>query len=96
MHLTKGLSYTLRIMVVPIDGPTSVFCDNKLVITSTFVPTLPFPKKKLGIYYHAVREAVAVGIHRIAHIAGEFNPIDVLTKILTAAVKRPHIRRILY
>ena len=83
-------------MGVLIDGQTSVFCDNKSVVTSTSVPTSNFSKKHFGICYHAVREAVAVGIHQIVHIAGEFNPTEVLPNLLTAAVKRPHIRRILY
>ena len=96
MEITKGLHYKLRTMGVPINAPTPVFYDNKLVVTSTFVPTLTLPKKHLGICYHAVIKAVSGGTHWIVHIAGEFNPADVLTKILTAAVKRPHIGRIFY
>ena len=96
MELTKSLCYKLRMMGVPIDGPTSVFCDNKLVVASTYVPTSTLSKNHLGIYYHAVREAVAEGIHRISHIAGEFNLANILTKILMAAVKWPHIRWVLY
>ena len=37
MDLTKGLCYKLRIIGVPIDRPTLVFCDNKLVVTNTSV-----------------------------------------------------------
>ena len=96
MELTKGLRYKLRMMGVLIDRPTSVFCDNKLVVTSTSVPTLTLPKKHLGICYHALIEAVAVGIHLIVHISVDFSAVGVLTKLLAAAVKRPHIGRILY
>ena len=96
MDLTKGLRYKLIMMGIPIDGPTSVFCDNKSVVTSMYVPTLTLAKKHLGICYHAVRESVAVGIHRIAHISGESNPGGVLTKLLAAVVKRPHTGRKLY
>ena len=83
-------------MGVLIEGPTLVFCDTMLMVTSTYVPTSSLAKKHLGICYHALREAVATVIHRIAHISGEFNPVDVLTKLLKAAVERPHIWRILY
>ena len=96
MEITKGLCCKLRMMGVPIDGPTLVFFDNKLVVISTSVPILTSAKKHLVVFYHAVREAVDVGIHHIVHISGEFNPADVLTKLLMAAVKRPHIGRILY
>ena len=74
----------------------SVFCDNKSVVTSTSVPTSTLMKKSFGICYQAVREAVAAGIYRITHISGEFNPTDLLTKLLMAAVKSPCIKRVLY
>ena len=94
MELTKGLICKLRMMGISIDGPTSVFCDKKSVVTSTSVPTLTFTKKHLGICYHAVIESVAASIHRIAHMDEEFNTKDVLANLLMAAVKRPHIGRI--
>ena len=96
MEKTKGLRYKLRMMGVLIDGPTLVFFDNKLVVISTSVPNLTSAKKHLVVFYHAVREAVDVGIHCIVRISGEYNPVYVLTKILMAEVKRPHIGRILY
>ena len=96
MELTKSLRYKIRMMGIQIDGPTSVFYDNKLVVTRKSVPTSNLSKRHLGICYQTVREVVAVAIHKILHIYGEFNTTDVLTKILTAEVKRPHIRRILY
>ena len=96
MDITNGLRYKIRMMGVPIDRPTSVFCDKNLVVTITSIKNLTLWKKHLGICYHAAREAVSTGIHRIAHISGEFSPTDVITKILTTAVKRPQIGRILY
>ena len=94
MELTKGLHYKLSILDVLVDEPTLVFCDNKLVGTNMSVPTSTLAKKYLSICYHALREAVAAGIHQIMHIAGEFNTADVLTKLLAAAVRMPHIGRI--
>ena len=96
MDLTKGLRYKLRTMGIPIKGPTLVFFDNKSLVTSTSVITSNLAKKHLGICYHVVREANAVGIYLIVHIAVDFNPTDVLTKLLTSAVKKLHIGRILY
>ena len=96
MDLTKGLRNKLRIIGVPIDRPTLVFCDNKLVVTNTSVPTSALQQKHLGVCYHAIIESFAAIIHWIAYIAGEFNPVDVPTKLLTAAVKRLYIGQILY
>ena len=96
MDLTEGLHYKLSIMGILIYVPTLVFCDNNLVVNSTSVPTSTLAKKHLGICYYAAREAVAAGIHRIAHIAGDLKPRYVLNKILTAAGKMHHVERILY
>ena len=38
LYITKGLWYKLRMIDIPINWPTSVFCDNKSVVTSTYVP----------------------------------------------------------
>ena len=32
-------------------------------------------------------------IHRIAYVDGKFNPTDVLTKLVTAAIQKTHIKR---
>mmetsp|Transcript_34193 Transcript_34193/g.68963 ORF Transcript_34193/g.68963 Transcript_34193/m.68963 type:complete len:108 (+) Transcript_34193:89-412(+) len=100
LELVKGLRYKLRMMGVPLgvgnDEPTSVFCDNQSVVTSSSVPESTLAKKHLGICYHAVRESVAAGILRIAHIDGKENPADCLTKLLTAAIKKKHVGKILY
>ena len=96
MELTKCLRYKLSMMGIPIDGPTFVFFDYKLVVISTSVPTLNFAKNHLVIFYHAVKEGVDAGIHQVVNISGEFKPAGVLTKLLMAAVKSPHIGRILY
>ena len=82
------------VMGFPINGPTSVFYNNKSVVTSTLVQKSTLGKNNLVICYHAVREAVAVPIHQIAHIDGKFNPADLLMKLLKAAIKKPYIERI--
>ena len=33
LDITKGLRYKIRIMGVSIDGPTSIFCNNKSMLT---------------------------------------------------------------
>ena len=43
MELTKCLCYKIRMMGILINRPMLVFCDNKLVVTSTSVPTQTMP-----------------------------------------------------
>ena len=96
MEMIKGLQYKLRMMGIPIDRLTLVFCDNKSVVTNASVPDSTLNKKHLGICYHAVHEAVTARIMRVCHIDGKKNLADCLTKMLMAAVKQPHIEKILY
>ena len=57
----RGTRYKLRMMGVPLNGPTYVYRDNMSVIYNTSRPELTLKKKSNFICYHAVREAVASG-----------------------------------
>ena len=81
----EALRYKLRMMGVPIAGPTNGFCDNKSVVTNVTVPHSTLNKRHNYIAYHKVREAVAQESVRIAHELGRFNLSDVLTKFLPQA-----------
>ena len=48
MELTKILHYKLRMICIPIYGPTLLFCDNKSVVISTSVLTSTFSKELFG------------------------------------------------
>jgi hypothetical protein len=45
----EGLRYKLRMMSVPFEGPTSVFCDNEGVVKNTTEPESPLKKKHVAI-----------------------------------------------
>ena len=57
----RGIRYKLRMMGVPLTGPTYVYGDNVSVIYNTSQPESTLKKKSNSICYHAVREAVASG-----------------------------------
>ena len=57
-----GLRYKLRMMGVPLDGPTNVFCDNELVVKSLVKPEAAFKKKYISIAFHQCCIAFAAGI----------------------------------
>ena len=56
----RGVRYKLRMMGVPIDGPTYIYGDNKSVVNNTSRPESTLKKKSNSICYHFVREAVAM------------------------------------
>ena len=55
----RGLWYKLRMVGVPIEGPSYVHCNNMSVIHNTSNPDYVLKKKSNSICYHFVREAVA-------------------------------------
>ena len=57
----RGLRYKLRMMGVPIDGPSFVWADNMSALHNTTSPESTLKKKSNSIACHFVREAVAMG-----------------------------------
>jgi len=96
IDMIEGLRYKLRMMGVPIDGPTQIFCDNDAVVKSTTRPESTLKKKHNAINYHRIREAQAAGYINISWIESGQNIADVLTKVLVGDKRRELIRRILY
>ena len=70
---------------VPIDGLTSVFCDNEAVYKNTVLPESTLNKKHHSIAYHRCREAVASNTIQVAKEGTLSNLSDLFTKIMTAA-----------
>jgi hypothetical protein len=76
------LRYTLRMMGIPIDGPSWMFGDNQSVLTSSTIPHSSLNKRHNALSYHRVREAIAAGVINFMHVEGKCNPSDVMTKFL--------------
>ena len=55
MESLRGLWYKLRMMCVPIFGPSLIYGDNMSVIHNTQQPVSTLKKKNNSIAYHAVR-----------------------------------------
>ena len=83
-------------MGIPLDGPTSVLCDNEAVVKNTSIPESMLKKKHNSIAYHRCREAVAAGTVRVAKEASETNLADAFTKSLAGHRLRFLMERILY
>jgi hypothetical protein len=91
METLRGLRYKLRMMGVPISGPSFIYGDNMSVIHNTQRPESTLRKKSNSICYHAVREAVAMGECLTGHIDTNENPADICTKVLPGGRKRDYL-----
>jgi hypothetical protein len=93
----EALRYKLRMIGVPLEGPTNVLCDNQSVVTNSTLHSSTTKKKHNAICYHRVREAVAAKTIRIAHIPTGQNLADMLTKPLAGGSKlHEFCKKILY
>ena len=77
------LRYTLRMMGIPIDGPSWMFGDNQSVITSSTIPESTLNKRQNALSYHLVRECVAAKMINFMPVSGKVYPSDLLTKLLS-------------
>ena len=96
VDMIEGLRYKLRMMGIPIDDATTIFCDNDATVKATTRPESTLKKKHNAINYHRIREAQAAGHVRIAWIDGNENLADVLTKVLVGQKRRYFLSRILW
>ena len=92
----RGLRYKLRMMGVPVVGPSYVYGDNMSVITNSQKPQSTLKKKCNSICFHAVREAVAMGECLITHIPTANNLADVITKVTFDAKRQNLVSCVLY
>jgi len=91
VEANRALRYKLRMMGVPIDGATFMYCDNMSVVNNTTSPESMLKKKSNSIAYHAVREAVAMEEILIAYISTDANIADLMTKVLPGGDRRDQL-----
>ena len=93
----RGIRYKLRMMGVPISGPSYIRGDNMSVVKNTRSPESTIKKKSNQICYHFIRESVAMGESLVAHIDTNENTADLATKIITSQPKREYlVSKLLY
>ena len=64
------LRYTIRMLGVPLDGPSWMFGDNQSVVTSSTIPHSSLNKRHNALAYHKIREAIAAGVVDFMHVSG--------------------------
>ena len=84
----RDLRYKLRMMGIPVEGPTHIYGDNQSVLANTTIPDSTLKKKSQSIAYHFVREGVARDEWRTSYVNTHDNEADLLTKQLPHVEKR--------
>ena len=87
----RGIRYKLRMMGIPISGPSYIYGDNMSVVKNASLPESTLNKKSNSVCYHAVREAVAMGECLVAHISTNENLGDLATKLIPGGIKRSRL-----
>ena len=72
-EINEAFRYKLRMMGVPITGPTNTFCDNESVVKNASKPESTLSKKHNSVAYHKVRESVAAEVIRVTYEPGSVN-----------------------
>ena len=82
IEMIEAFCYKLRMMGIPLDGETNVFCDNKSVFKNSKQLESTLKKKHNAIAYHRTCEAQAARIVQISWETGKTNLADILMKLL--------------
>ena len=94
-ELIKGLTYKLKMLGIPIEGPVRILCDNQSVVINGSFPESVLKKKHCSVAYHIVRETVAGGLAEIYWEDGKTNLADLFTKVLPEVTRNSHIKGML-
>ncbi len=92
----RGLRYKVRMMGIPLTGPSYIYGDNKSQVTNSSRPESTLEKKCNSICYHAIRESVAKGKSLITHIKTDDNLSDFLTKTTSGAKRRKLVSEVVH
>jgi hypothetical protein len=96
VDLIIELRYKLRMLGVPVDGPTLLLGDNNSVVINTTIPSSQLKKKHNAIAYHRVRETIAAKIISFVHIPSATNLADCLTKPVPRTIFQPLVKAVLF
>ncbi len=88
IKMLRGLRYKIRMMGIPLSGPTYIYGDNKSQVTNPSRPELTLKKKCNSICCHAIRESVAMGETLLTDIRTGENLADFLTKTTSGTKRR--------
>ena len=79
------MRYKIRMMGIPLPGPTYIYGNIKSQVTNSYKPESTLKKKCNSICYHAIHELVAMVETLLMHIRTGQNLADFLTKTTSGA-----------
>ena len=96
METLRGIRYKLRMMGVPISGPSYIYGYIMSVIRNTHRPESTLKKKGSSICYHDFFQSVSMGESLTGHVVSNENCADLATKVLYGGKCRIHVSNLLY
>jgi hypothetical protein len=96
IKILRGLRYKIRMMGIPLSGPTYIYGDNKSQVTNSSRPESTLKKKCHSICYHAICVSVAMGETLLTHIRTGGNLADFLTKTTSGAKRRKFVSGVVH
>lgn len=96
VELIMEYRYKLRMLGVPVDGPSVMLGDNLSMIKNCTLPSSVLKKEHNALAYHRVREAVAAKVIILGHCKTDANLADMLTKALGGAKLYHFLKPLLY
>ncbi len=96
IKMLRGLRYKIRMMGIPLSGPTYIYGNNKSQVTNSSRPELTLKKRFNSICYHAIHDLVAMGETLLMHIRTGENLADFLTKTTSGAKCRKLISGVVH
>ena len=60
-EINDGLRYKFRMMGVPVEGPTNVYCDNEGIVSNSSMAESTLKKKHLSACFHKTCECYTNG-----------------------------------
>ena len=92
----RGLRYRLRMIGIPISGPSYIYGDNMSVMYNTSRPEPVLRKMSNSGCHHAVHESVAMGESLAGHILSKENVSDRYQKFFYGQKRRHMVSNMLY
>ena len=91
METLRGIRYKLRMMGVPISGPSYIYGYNMLFIHNIQRPEPTLRKKSNYIFFHADSKSIVMGDSLTGHVGTNKNCADLATKVLYGGKRRFHV-----
>ena len=82
VEMMIALRYFISMLGCQLEPSSMLLGDNMAVVLNTTIPSSALKKKHQACNYHKVRESIAAGFIKFAHIRSEENVADLLTKPL--------------